>query len=230
MRTSFAVFASGRGSNFDAICRAIREERLVHDLRVLLTDQTDAGVIERAHFWQVPVEVVPVKTVPGDSLLERRQRHEREILLRLKSYSPSWVVLAGYKRVLTSELIEAFRSGSGWTRLVNIHPSLLPAFPGLNSYRQAFDYGCKVAGVTVHLVEEAVDGGPICAQQSFSIEGCQTPEDVEKMGLAIEHQILPDALNWLFAEQFDFKKSPGSDGTDSLGSRWILNQWMLKRS
>lgn len=215
MSTPFAVFSSGRGSNFDAICRAIREERLKQDLRVLVTDQPDAGVIERAKFWGVPFEVVPVEKSLGDTSADWRFRHERALLKRLERYAPEWLVLAGYKRVLTRELIEKFRGPSGLSRLVNIHPSLLPAFPGLNSYQQAFRYGCKVTGVTVHLVEEAIDSGPICAQQAFSIEGCQTIEDVEKMGLALEHQLLPEVLSWLFESQFEVEES---------GGRWILRR------
>ena len=92
--------------------------------------------------------------------------------------------------------------------MVNIHPSLLPAFPGLNSYAQAYRYGAKVAGVTVHLVEAEVDSGPICAQEAFSIDDCQSEEEVEKRGLAVEHQLFPQVLSWVLPEKFIIERRP----------------------
>ena len=103
-----------------------------------------------------------------------------------------------------SRLIEAFRDPRGYVRIVNVHPSLLPSFPGVDAYRQAFEFGAKSTGVTVHLVELAVDSGPICAQESFSIADCRSVDEVEKRGLAIEHRLFPQTLSWVLAEKFDF--------------------------
>jgi phosphoribosylglycinamide formyltransferase-1 len=107
-------------------------------------------------------------------------------------------------RILTPYLIDAFRCDKGYSRMVNIHPSLLPAFPGTHAYAQAFRYGVKITGVTVHLVEPVVDSGPICAQEAFSIEDCQSEDEVEMRGLAVEHRLYPKALNWILAERFAY--------------------------
>jgi phosphoribosylglycinamide formyltransferase-1 len=111
---------------------------------------------------------------------------------------------------MTPHLIEAFRSERGYSRIINIHPSLLPAFTGVSSYRQAFEFGVKTTGVTVHLVEAAVDSGPICAQEVFDIGDCKSVDEVERRGLAIEHRLFPETLKWVLPEAFSVeKRGPG---------------------
>src|SRR6185437_4066764 len=124
------------------------------------------------------------------------------VLDALSPFAPHFLVMAGYMKVVSSKLIEAFRSERGYSRITNIHPSLLPAFPGVRSYEQAFRYGAHWTGVTVHLVEEAVDTGPICAQEAFGIAKCQSAEEVERLGLEIEHRLYPSTLQWVLMESF----------------------------
>jgi folate-dependent phosphoribosylglycinamide formyltransferase PurN len=114
-----------------------------------------------------------------------------------------FLVLAGYMRVLTDAFIESYRSPRGYARIVNVHPSILPAFPGVGSYAQAFRHGSQLAGVTVHLVEPAVDDGPICAQASFPIGDCRSAEEVEARGLRLEHVLYPETLAWVLPEKFE---------------------------
>ncbi len=199
-----AVFASGRGSNFSALLQAQKEGRLKAEFVALVSDQTDAGAIETAKKHSVPTIVVPSlpKARPDQSLDERRREHEEKILEKLLPLRPDFLVMAGYMRVVTDTLLAPFRSERGYYRVVNVHPSLLPAFPGVAAYRQAYEYGVHATGVTVHLVDEKLDSGPICAQETFSIRDCQSYEEVEKRGLAIEHKLYPETLNWILKEDF----------------------------
>ena len=89
--------------------------------------------------------------------------------------------------------------------MINVHPSLLPAFPGIRSYRKAFEQGCHQTGVTIHLVESEVDGGPICAQESFSIKDCKTVEEVEEIGLEVEHRLFPQTIDWFLKNEFNLE-------------------------
>ncbi len=207
MKTPIAVLASGRGSNFEAILRAIQGEQLDADIRVLVTDNPQAKAIQIAQWAGIPVEIVePPKSLnPEDAqaLSARRLQHDEAILRALSRHLPKFLVMAGYMRVVTPRLIEAFRSDRGYSRIVNIHPSLLPAFPGVESYAQAFHHGVKITGSTVHLVEEQVDSGPICAQTAFDISACRTQAEVETRGLAIEHRLFPETLSWVLPEAFD---------------------------
>jgi phosphoribosylglycinamide formyltransferase-1 len=157
------IFASGRGSNFEAIHRAILHHQLSGvEVRAVLSDRPDAPVLDRARALGISALCVPYPQ--EGSPLSRREKHGKLILAELAKLKPHFIVLAGYMRILSVEVLEAFRAPQGYCRIVNIHPSLLPSFPGVNSYAQAYQYGVKVAGVTVHLVEEGVDTGPICAQ------------------------------------------------------------------
>jgi phosphoribosylglycinamide formyltransferase-1 len=204
-----AVFASGRGTGFEAIAAAVAGGKLDAEIVALVTDQPKAPVIEKARKVGVKIVVIPWDELPRQkSPAERRALHEEKVLAELQAISPKFLVLAGYMRILTPKLIEAFRAGPGrHVRIVNIHPSLLPAFPGVDAYRQAFEHGCRVAGATVHLVELEVDAGPICAQRSFDISHCQSAEEVEKLGLAVEHELYPETLRWVLAEKFEMKSS-----------------------
>ncbi|MBI2712007.1 MAG: phosphoribosylglycinamide formyltransferase [Bdellovibrio sp.] len=203
------VFASGRGSNFEAIHRAIETGRLSGvEIRSVLSDRPQSGVLARAKELGIPGVCVPFPEGPKETLEERRLVHARKVQDELKKFHPHFIILAGYMRIIPKILLDDFRSERGYCRIVNVHPSLLPAFPGVHSYAQAFEYGAKVSGVTVHLVEEGVDTGPICAQRSFSIEGCRTSEEVERIGLALEHELFPDTLNWVVREEFKTEQLP----------------------
>lgn len=212
MKTPIVILASGRGSNFRAIVEACRAGRLDAEIRALITDQPQAGAIAIAREAGIAVEVVawPSREAhPGLGVEERRMLHDRVLLEVVRRLDPRFIVLAGYRRVMTRPLIEAFRSERGYSRIINIHPSLLPAFPGLDSYGQAFRHGVKVTGVSIHLVEEVVDSGPICAQEAFSIADCREVFDVEKRGLEIEHRLYPETLSWVLPERFEVLKIQG---------------------
>jgi phosphoribosylglycinamide formyltransferase-1 len=209
--TPIAIFASGRGSNFDAIQAAVTTGKIEADIRAVISDRGDAPVLAKAR--ALGIEAICVE--PGTdkaSAERRREEHEKRILLELAKFAPRFIVLAGYMRILTPLLIESFRSERGYTRIVNVHPSLLPAFPGVNSYRQAFEYGVKTTGVSVHLVEREVDRGPICAQEAFGIADCVSWEEVEKRGLAVEHRLYPESLKWILREAFSLENGSTGEG------------------
>lgn len=205
MSVRVAILASGRGSNFEAIVNAIESQKLDAQIVALISDVTTAPVVEKAKSFGVPAFTIPIEAIAGERSTNTRQRHEERILEQLdcSPCRPDFLILAGYRRIIGATLLEAFRSPRGYSRIVNVHPSLLPAFPGLHSYAQAFEYGVKVTGVTVHLVEAGVDTGPVCAQEAFSISDCTSVEEVEARGLAIEHRLLPATLEWLLKEKFE---------------------------
>lgn len=189
-----AVLASGRGSNFEALAAAVRDGRLQAQIAVLASDRASAAALDKARALGIATMI---------------EKDPTTLSARLRSEGIEWVVLAGYKKILTSEFITAFADPRGFSRIVNVHPSLLPSFPGLHSYEQAFNHGVRVTGVTVHLVDAGLDTGPICAQESFHIHDCATAEDVERRGLAIEHALYAQTLNWLFKNQFVIQKRGG---------------------
>ena len=200
------VLASGRGSNFDAIRLAIQSKRLDAEIRAVVSDREDAGVLSKASQAGIPSILVPFPSLKARPVEERRREHEAQILEKIMPYQPRFLVMAGYMRIVTPYFIEAFRCDRGYSRMVNIHPSLLPAFPGVQAYSQAFRYGVQVAGATVHLVEAEVDTGPICAQEAFSISDCRSEIEVEQKGLAVEHRLYPQTLSWVLAENFQIEK------------------------
>ena len=218
-----AVLASGRGTNFRAVHDAIRTKKLAAEIVAVVSDQPQAPVLALARELGLKTILVPAEsgalrpqnTAP---LSERRRIHEEKILAQLLPLGPKFLVLAGYMRIVTPLLIDAFRCARGYCRMVNIHPSLLPAFPGVDSYAQAFRYGVKWTGVTVHLVENAVDSGPICAQEAFSIADCRSEAEVKARGLAVEHRLLPEALKWILPEafSFDYRDAYGVKNCDAL--------------
>jgi phosphoribosylglycinamide formyltransferase 1 len=206
--TPIVILASGRGSNFEAILRAIKAGQLEARVSALISDKPGAEALQIARDAGIPA--ITVQTMPGES----RASYDERLLQALKPYAPRFLVMAGFMKIVTSKLIEAFRSDRGYARVVNIHPSILPAFLGVNSYAQAFNYGAQVAGVTVHLVEESVDSGPICAQEAFSISGVRSVEEVERRGLEIEHRLYPETLRWVLPEMFEVKERVMNTGKE----------------
>lgn len=192
--TPVVIFASGGGSNFEAIYTSIIENKLKAEVKGVISDQPKAPVLEKAERLGIPTACIP--------LLRDRKRHEQQILEAVGVWKPFYVILAGYMRILSSDFVHAFWCDRGYARIVNIHPSLLPSFPGMYAYRQAFRYGAKVSGVSVHLVDAQVDHGPICAQEAFSIANCQTEEECMQRGQTIEHQLYPETLKWILPEEF----------------------------
>jgi phosphoribosylglycinamide formyltransferase-1 len=189
-----AILASGRGSNFEALAKAIDSGMLQAQIVLVASDKPEALVLEKA------------KARGLETLVQKDQKLLAEVL---KEKSVDYVVLAGFMRILKADFINSFRDPRGFAKIVNIHPSLLPAFPGLDSYKQAFEHGSKTTGVTVHFVDTGVDTGPICAQRSFSIVDCHSVEEVEGLGLSIEHELYPQTLNWILRNTFDIKERGG---------------------
>ena len=186
-----AVLVSGRGSNFEAVQKAIAAGNLDAEIVCLLSNNEGVKALELAEHYGVPSLVVPSRGLDRDE-------HEQRVLAALAPYAPDFLLLAGYMRILTSRLLEAFRSSTAdgdYFRVINIHPSLLPAFPGKNSYLDAWEAQVPVSGVTVHLVDELVDHGPIIAQRSFARQADDDLESFGGRGLAIEHALLPQALS-----------------------------------
>jgi phosphoribosylglycinamide formyltransferase-1 len=203
-----AILASGGGSGFEAIAEAVRSGKLQAEIVAVVSDQPQAGVIAKAKALGIATLVVPWEHGPGldpHARAQARAAHDTKILQaldRLAGGRPRFLVFAGYMRIVTPILIRAFRDEKPYSRMVNIHPSLLPAFPGVGGYAQAFLHGVKLAGMTVHLIDEELDSGPICAQRSFSIEGLESAAEVERLGKELECQLYPEALKWILPEKF----------------------------
>jgi phosphoribosylglycinamide formyltransferase-1 len=177
------ILISGRGSNMLAIADAVRERRIPQaEIAVVISDQRSAAGI--AHARDRGLETL---------LIERRGRtrleHDREIAEALRAHHVELVCLAGYMRLLSAEFIEAYRG-----RIVNIHPSLLPSFPGLDAQRQALEHGVKWTGCTVHFVDEQLDAGPIIAQRVVPVHDGDTVETLSARILVEEHKLYPEAV------------------------------------
>lgn len=201
-----AVFASGRGTNFDAIRGAVSAGKLDAEIVALVSDNPKAPAVEKARAAGIRAVVKPPESTGGSrdpqAVASARRRQEEALLAELRPLKPEFLVLAGYMRILTSELIGEFRAPAGYSRIVNVHPSLLPAFPGVGGYAQAFEHGAKVTGATVHLVDEGLDSGPICAQESFRIDCCASADEVERLGLELENRLYPETLRWVLPGKF----------------------------
>jgi len=166
-----AVLVSGSGTNLQAIIDAIQTKRLNAELTLVVSNKPGVRALERAEQAGIATCVVNHKQ------FDSREAFERTVVAAIRESGASWVVLAGFMRILTDELISAFEQ-----RILNIHPSLLPAFPGVRAQQQAFDYGVKVSGCTVHLVDHGVDTGPIIAQRAV----CVLPgDDAERLPLGL---------------------------------------------
>lgn len=182
-----AIFASGSGSNFQSIVEATRSGSLQAAVGLLVCDKRNALVIERAEREGIPVLVIDPKEY------ETKNAYEEVILKALNEQNVEFIVLAGYMRLLGSVLLNEFQG-----RIVNIHPSLLPAFPGKDAIGQAFKAGVKVTGVTVHYVDEGMDTGPIIAQSAVSVLLGDDRDSLQARIQETEHKLYPTVLQELF--------------------------------
>lgn len=177
------ILLSGRGSNFLAIAKAIEEHRLTGaEIAVVLSNREDAPGLASARTMHLPAFCIPSAGL-------NRAEHDAAMLARLREHKVDLVCLAGYMRVITPEFVRAFPN-----RIVNVHPSLLPAFPGLDAQQQALDYGARVSGCTVHFVDEAVDHGVIILQKTVRVEDEDTVETLSARILQQEHVAYPEAI------------------------------------
>lgn len=178
------VLASGRGSNFAALARAVDEGRCRAELVALLSDRRRAEALERAARRGMPTAVVP--RAKGES----REAWSERLLEEVRAFEPELVVLAGFMKVLGASFVDAFER-----RIVNVHPSLLPAFPGLDAPGQAIAAGVRVSGCTVHLVDRHVDTGPILAQAVVRVDTDDDAASLHERIQATEHQLLPRVVD-----------------------------------
>lgn len=195
-----AIFASGSGTNFQAIVDAVKKGDIQAEVALLVCDRPQAKVIERAMREHVPIFVFNPKQY------ETKQQFEREILQQLQQKEIDLVVLAGYMRLIGPTLLQAYPN-----KIVNIHPSLLPAFPGKDAIGQAYRYGVKVTGVTVHYVDEGMDTGPIIAQRALYIDDGEPLESVERRIHEIEHVLYPQVIQQLLTEKGSTKNEKTSN-------------------
>lgn len=175
-----AVFASGQGTNFQALADAVQQGRLDATIELLVCDKPAAPVVERARKSGIDTFLFVPKEYPS------REAYETEILAELQRRGIELVVLAGYMRIITSVLVEPY-----YGRMINIHPALLPSFPGVNGIGQALEYGVKVTGVTVHYVDGGMDSGPIIAQSVVEVQNGDTEDTLGERIHAAEQQLLP---------------------------------------
>ena len=185
MKARIAIFASGSGTNFEALVAACESGRVDAETVLMVCDKPGAKVIERAERHGVETFVFSPKAYAS------KADFEREIVARLRERGVELVCLAGYMRLIGDVLLEAYGG-----RIINIHPSLLPAFKGAHAISDAFEYGVKVYGVTIHYVDASLDGGRIIAQRAFAYDGADIDE-LESMIHAVEHELYPETVNRL---------------------------------
>lgn len=188
-----AVLASGRGSNFEAILKNIESGKLKAAIQVVVSNKASAGVLEVARHHQIPAIHISAKEFPQQEMFDEK------LLAILGKYNANFVVLAGYLKMLSPSIIRAYKN-----RILNIHPALLPSFGGKGMYghhvhQAVLDYGCKVTGVTVHLVDEQYDTGAPILQRCVPVLDDDDAESLAARVLKTEHQIFTEALQ-LFAE------------------------------
>ncbi|MCZ6726269.1 MAG: phosphoribosylglycinamide formyltransferase [Acidobacteria bacterium] len=191
MPTPVAILLSGRGSNFLALHAAIERRKLPAEIVLVLSNAPGTPGLEKARERGLEAVCIPHRAESS------HEAHDRKVVAALTAAGAEWVCLAGYMRLLTSTFVRAFPE-----RILNIHPSLLPAFPGLQAQRQALDYGVAITGCTVHLVDEELDHGPIVVQRVVPVEPDDTQEALSARILAQEHRAYPLALRRLLTESW----------------------------
>ncbi len=185
------VFASGSGTNLQAIIDAQID---TIEIVLVFSNKSDAYALERAKTHNIPALVIDHKGYKS------REEYDSDIVKALEPYKLDLIVLAGYMRILSPVFVRAYKD-----KIINIHPALLPSFPGINSAKQAFEYGVKFTGVTVHFVDEGVDTGPILLQSVVEIEDDDTEETLLQKIHRVEHQIYPKALELVSSGQIEVK-------------------------
>jgi phosphoribosylglycinamide formyltransferase-1 len=179
------ILISGRGSNFEAIANAISRRKLDAEIAIVISNRASAGGLDIARERGIPMRVIESRGM-------EREAYDKLVIDELKTHEVDLVCLAGFMRLLSASFVEAFPN-----RVVNIHPSLLPAFPGLDAQRQALEYGAKITGCTVHLVDEFLDSGPILVQSAVPVLDADTVDTLSARILAQEHVIYPKAIQYL---------------------------------
>lgn len=191
---ALAILISGNGSNLQAIIDAIEAGQLNAEIKAVVSNNSEAYGLVRAtrhnlHTWVI-----------DDQDYDSRKHYDEVLQHYLESISPDYIVLAGFMRILSPGFIDAFEH-----RILNIHPSLLPAYKGLNTYQRALDNAETQHGVSIHLVTAELDAGPIILQASYTVEAEDRVEDLQRKGHQLEHQMYPQVLSWLGDKQLTIK-------------------------
>lgn len=192
---SIAIFASGSGSNFEAIVERMEQESWNQPISLLICDKPEAKVLKRADELGIPYDLVVPKNFSS------KAAYEKKILQILEKHQIEWVILAGYMRLIGPTLLTKYEG-----RIINIHPSLLPAFPGMDAIGQAFHYPVKISGVTVHFIDEGMDTGPIIAQEAVPINEEDTIDSYTKKIQRVEHRLYPEIVYQLTHGKLKAKK------------------------
>jgi phosphoribosylglycinamide formyltransferase-1 len=191
-----AVLGSGKGSNFAAIANGCATGAIPAEIAVVVSDVADAGILQQARQRGIPAEFI----APGKFRTKLDDEAEARLVQLLTGSRINLVVLAGFMRILKGEFLRAFAG-----RVINIHPALLPSFPGLEAWKQALDYGVKVTGCTVHFVDQGIDTGPIIAQETVAVLAGDTPEKLHARIQEAEHRLYPRAIAALAADKIAVK-------------------------
>lgn len=202
MRKRLALFGSGRGSNGEAIYKAIEAGHIEGEIVLIISDRSNVGIVEKGCAWYIPVHVVdPTHYGNGETWTQA-------MLDILQEYEVDGILLAGYMRILLPRFVQAYRG-----KILNVHPSLLPAFKGMKAQKQALLQGVKYTGCTVHFVDEGMDTGPIIAQVVVPVYEDDTVDTLSKRILHEEHRIYPEAVR-LFCD----------DALEIAGSRVVIRE------
>jgi phosphoribosylglycinamide formyltransferase-1 len=213
------VLASGRGSNFQSIIDEIESKRLHAEIALLITDNPSAFAIERANKHGIDYLVMKPKE------FSTKDEFFIKIAEELKKRHVELVVLAGFMRIVGKPLIDAFPN-----RIMNIHPALLPAFPGLHGQKQAIEYGAKISGCTVHFVDEGMDTGPIIIQAAVPVLQDDTEESLSERILTFEHKIYPEAIRLFSEGRIEVKGRKVSIKGDNSSEAFIVNPERKEKS
>jgi phosphoribosylglycinamide formyltransferase-1 len=186
MSYPIVILGSGRGTNAEALLKSESKKKLgAAKVAALISDHEDAGILSLGQKYKVPAIFID----PGRKGARMTDEAEQAYIERIQSFSPKLIVLAGFMRIIKRPFIEAFEG-----RMINLHPSLLPSFPGISGIQQAYEYGVKITGCTTHWVTPELDAGPIIDQRVVPIEEKDTLKLLEKKVHIAEHQLLPDVI------------------------------------
>jgi len=192
MTTKVGILLSGRGSNFLALHGAMERGEVPAEIALVVSNVGEAPGLEKARALRLPTVCFPHRIEPS------REVHEAKILEALRHAGVEWICLAGYMRLLSATFVSQYPQ-----RILNIHPALLPSFPGLDGQRQAIEYGVKISGCTVHLVDDGLDTGPVVVQKPVQVKSDDTAESLSARILAEEHKAYPEALRLLLTERWN---------------------------
>lgn len=195
---SVVILASGSGSNAENIIVFAKNNPQLLSVKGVITDQSSAGVIKKCKSLGVCCEIIPLKKNSVKSLEERKKTQEKQICMQIKKWEANWILLAGYMKILSSDFLKEFYNAKfDMASVINIHPSLLPQFPGVDAYKQAFNAKVKQSGVTVHFVDKGIDTGPIILQKIFLRKEEDKFKDFVDRGLVVEHMLYKKVLTYL---------------------------------